>query len=85
MFLIRSEKEAGDSSLLESVSAITELHIDAGHLRHIWPASCSVIVAKLPRLRSFNASLWDDEKKDLDLRRRDRNGRDCNLLIAHTC
>ena len=74
------EKEANESGLLDSVSALTELHIDAGNLRHVWPASCSTIANKLPRLRSFNASLWDNEKKDLNLRKAARNGRGDNLV-----
>lgn len=67
--------EAGEEILLESVYVITEIRVEPGDLRHMWPASCSQIAAKLPRLRSFNAYLWDSEKKDLRLRKSARNGK----------
>jgi hypothetical protein len=67
--------EAGEEILLESVYVITELRVEPGDLRHMWPAACSQIAVKLPRLRSCNAYLWDSENKDLRLRKGARNGK----------
>lgn len=68
------EKAGDENHLLDSVSAIHEIHIEGGLLRHIWPASCSTIISKAPQLQSFHARLWDDEKTNLELRKWARNG-----------
>jgi hypothetical protein len=65
----------GDENfLLDSVSAIKNVQIWCCD-RHIWPAACSTIVSRLPQLESLNVSLFDNEKKDLELRKRARNGK----------
>jgi hypothetical protein len=46
----------------------------ASELRRFWPASAFLIASKLPRLFNIAFNLWDTEKKDLDLRRRARDG-----------
>lgn len=45
--------------LLPTVSVITELRIDAGCGRHIWPSSCSEMAGSLPHLVWFKPHLWD--------------------------
>ncbi|KAE9362878.1 hypothetical protein N431DRAFT_565013 [Stipitochalara longipes BDJ] len=71
--LVNTENDGEASALPHSVSAITGIEITAGYLRHMYPASCSLILSQLPRLRTFRAYLWDDERKDLDLRKRARH------------
>ena len=67
---------------LPVISIITKLMImDGGfcgdHIfRRVWPASAFLIASKLPRLFNIDFFLWDSEKKDLDLRKRARDGRD---------
>jgi hypothetical protein len=72
--LVNPKNDGKASALPHFVSAITEIDITAGNLRHMCPASCSLILSKLPGLRTFNAYLWDNERKDLDLRKRARHG-----------
>ena len=66
--------------LLPVVSYITKLEIvDSGptgarELRRFWPASAFLIASKLPRLLNIAFNLWDTEKKDLNLRKRARDG-----------
>jgi hypothetical protein len=67
--IVNPENDGEASALPHSVSAITKIDITAGILRHMCPASCSLILSKLPGLRTFNAYLWDNERKDLDLRK----------------
>ena len=81
--LITTDTNSGSQQeLLPVVSYITKLEIvDSGpigfnDLRRFWPGSVCLIASKLPRLLTIDFSLWDTEKKDLDLRRRARNGRD---------
>jgi hypothetical protein len=73
--IVNLENDGEASALPHSVSAITKIDITAGNLRHMCPASCSLILSKLLGLRTFNAYLWDNERKDLDLRKRARHGR----------
>ncbi|KAH7409547.1 hypothetical protein BKA64DRAFT_665211, partial [Cadophora sp. MPI-SDFR-AT-0126] len=65
--------EAGETHLLDVVPAFKEIAIEGGISRHIWPASCSFIASKTPRLRSLRLGLWDNEKKDIELRKRARD------------
>ena len=75
--------------LLESVEAITNLYIEGSAPRHVWPASCSQIIATLPRLQIFSADLADSEKRDLELRKSARNGKGIRLpttfIYLHEC
>ena len=73
--LVNPENDGEAFALPHSVSAITEIDITAGYLRHMCPASCSLILSKLSGLRAFNGYLWDNERKDLALRERARHGR----------
>jgi hypothetical protein len=66
--------EGGERHLLDVVPAFNEIAIEGGTSRHIWPASCSFIASKTPRLRSLRLGLWDNEKKDIELRKRARDG-----------
>jgi hypothetical protein len=61
---------------LAAVSAVTELSVAAAYAqqRLIAPASCALIASKLPRLRDARLELRDNEKRDLALRKRNRNG-----------
>jgi hypothetical protein len=74
--------DEGSLDDLPAVNAITELSVDAGYRgqRFITPASCAMIASKLPRLRTVWATLCDCEKRDLALRKRNRNGKKQSLF-----
>lgn len=51
--------------------------------RLISPASCSYLAVKLPRLQKMQLKLGDDEKRDSQLRKRNREGMPLNPEICH--
>ncbi len=51
--------------------------------RLISPASCSYLAAKLPRLQKMQLKLSDDEKRDPQLRKRNREGKPLNPELFH--
>ncbi|KAL1870073.1 hypothetical protein Plec18167_007591 [Paecilomyces lecythidis] len=60
---------------IPQVNVVTELVV-RGCMEHrlIRPASCASIASRLPRLHTIDLSLWDNEKRDIDLRKANRNG-----------
>lgn len=72
---------------LPAVGAVTTLSVDAGYRfqRLISPASCAIIASKLPRLQNASLVLLDNEKRDLALRKRNRNGNPTPLKTQQWC
>jgi hypothetical protein len=69
-YLHLAQKELEDAP---SVQAVTYLLV-VGNPRLISPASCSYLVTKLPRLQRVQLKLFDNEKRDSELRKRNREG-----------
>ena len=71
---------ASASETLPDLPIITRLHVGSGFFsgplgpRLIWPGSASAIASKLPRLQDLKLTLWDNEKRNLNLRKTARGG-----------
>lgn len=71
---------ASMSEILPVLPIITRLHVGSDFFsgpsgpRLIWAGSASAIALKLPRLQDLKLSLWDDEKRNLSLRKTAREG-----------
>lgn len=60
------------SVTLPVVECISELH--SGKDRHVSAPAWTAIINSLPNAKKIDADFWDNEKKDLSLRRRLRDG-----------